>query len=87
MKWMLWMMAVAAWPGSALFAQSITGAWQGTLTLPNGRDLRIVVKISTTDADNLKGVFYSIDQPGPGVSPPINSGRRWFRNCWPIASS
>ena len=64
---MLWMMAVAAWPGSALSAQSMTGVWQGTLTVPNSRDLRIVIKIGTNDADHLKGVFHSIDQPGQGL--------------------
>ena len=30
-KLTLWMMALAALPGSALQAQNITGNWQGTL--------------------------------------------------------
>lgn len=54
--------------GSALFAQSLVGTWQGTLhvTAAN-RDLRTVIKISTSNADSLKAVFYSIDQPGAGI--------------------
>jgi uncharacterized protein (TIGR03435 family) len=64
MKMMLWISALAALSGSNLLAQSITGAWQGTGQV-NGMNYRVVVKISTTDADTLKGVFYpSIDQSG-----------------------
>jgi uncharacterized protein (TIGR03435 family) len=47
----------------ALFAQDITGAWQGTLALPNnGPQLRIVVRISKDDAGALKASLQSIDQ-------------------------
>lgn len=61
--WMPWMIALTAFTGSAVFAQSITGTWQGTLQPPQGaKELRIVIKISTTDADTLKAVMYSIDQ-------------------------
>ena len=66
-KLLLWMIAFAAWPGSALWAQSLTGTWQGTLQVP-GRELRMVFKISTTDADALKAVLYSIDQGGQPIS-------------------
>lgn len=45
-------------------AQSLVGIWQGTLTPPNGRDLRIQIRVSTTEADSLRALFYSIDQ-GP----------------------
>jgi uncharacterized protein (TIGR03435 family) len=65
-KLMLWIIALAAWPGGALLAQSIAGTWQGALQIPqapNGQ-LRIVIKVSTTDADTLKAVMYSIDQGG-----------------------
>ncbi|MGA2880785.1 MAG: TIGR03435 family protein [Bryobacteraceae bacterium] len=67
---MLWMIALAAWPGGALLAQSIVGTWQGALQVPQapGGQLRIVIKISTTDADNLKAVLYSIDQGGVGMN-------------------
>lgn len=60
-KLVLWIIALAILQESALFAQSLTGMWQGSLKLPN-RDLRIVFKISTTDQDTLKAVMYSIDQ-------------------------
>jgi len=57
---------LAALPGGALLAQSITGTWQGALQVPQapGGQLRLVIKISTTDADTLKAVMYSIDQGG-----------------------
>lgn len=50
----------------------IVGTWQGTLHIPKteqhpGIDLRIVVKITKTDAGALKAVWYSIDQSGLGV--------------------
>lgn len=60
---MRWFLAFAALSGSALFAQSLVGTWQGTLQA-GGRDLRIVFKISTTGADALTAVVYSIDQGG-----------------------
>ncbi len=61
-KLMSWIIFLAALSGGALLAQSLTGTWQGTLEA--GRDLRIVLKISTTAADTLKAVMYSIDQGG-----------------------
>ena len=48
--------------GSALFAQDLTGTWQGTLPLPTGPQIRIVFKISAADAGALRAVMYSIDQ-------------------------
>ncbi len=53
---MLGMIALAALPGNALLAQSLTGTWQGTMQIPSG-ELRTVFKISTTDADKLKAVL------------------------------
>src|ERR1700733_4450500 len=50
-----------------LFGQNIVGTWQGTLQVPS-RDWRTVFKISTTDADALKAVLYSIDQGGQPIS-------------------
>ena len=55
------MLALAA----VLPAQDLTGTWQGTL--PAGRELRIVVKISKADAGKWKAVLYSIDQGGQGI--------------------
>jgi uncharacterized protein (TIGR03435 family) len=64
-KLMLWMIALAALPGSALQAQNITGAWQGTLEA-GPQKLRVVFKI-TLDDDKLKGILYSIDQGGQPI--------------------
>lgn len=65
---MLWTLALAVLSGSVLFAQDITGTWQGTLHLPNGRDLRTVIKISKSTTGGLQAVFYSIEQGGQGIS-------------------
>ena len=65
-KLMLWAIALAALLGSAVQAQNIIGTWQGTLKGPQ-QDLRIVVKISTTEADKLSAVLYSIDQRTPAI--------------------
>jgi uncharacterized protein (TIGR03435 family) len=64
----LCVVAFAALSGGALFAQDITGTWQGTLSA--GRDLRTVIKIAKDDANGgaLRATFYSIDQ-GPGALP------------------
>jgi len=70
-QFLLWMVALVALPGGALLAQDLTGTWQGALALPNGKELRTVVKISKGDAGALRGIFYSIDQPSPGV--PVNT--------------
>ncbi len=70
-KVMLWIVALLAWQGCALFAQNnIVGAWQGALQIPQapGGQLRLVFKISTTDADTLKAVLYSIDQGGVAIN-------------------
>jgi uncharacterized protein (TIGR03435 family) len=66
-KFMLCMVALAALSGNALLAQDLTGTWQGTLKLPDGRELRTVVKVSKADGGALRGIFYSIDQSGQGV--------------------
>jgi uncharacterized protein (TIGR03435 family) len=66
-KLLPWIIAFAALPGSALWAQSLTGTWQGALQIPD-RELRTVFKISTTDAEALKAVLYSIDQGGQPIS-------------------
>jgi uncharacterized protein (TIGR03435 family) len=58
---------LAALSAGAMFAQDITGTWQGTLMLPNKQELRTVIKISKS-GDGLKGVMYSIDQTPQGFS-------------------
>ncbi len=71
---LLWMIASTVFTGSA-FAQSLTGTWQGTLQPPQGtKELRIVIKISTTDTDTLKADLYSIDQATPAI--PANAVAR-----------
>ena len=63
-KLLLSMFALAILQAGALIGQTFTGTWQGALKVPqapNG-ELRIVIKISTTDADKLAAEFYSIDQ-------------------------
>lgn len=70
-QFLLSMVALVAISGDALLAQDLTGTWQGALTLPDGKELRTVVKISKADGGALRGVFYSIDQGGPGI--PVNT--------------
>jgi uncharacterized protein (TIGR03435 family) len=68
-KLLLGAFALAVCSASGLLAQSFPGTWQAALKVPqapNG-ELRIVVKISTTDADKLAAEFYSIDQPSPAI--------------------
>ncbi len=68
-KLMACIIALGALLPSALFAQSIAGTWQGTLQIPQApKGLRLVFKISTTDADTLKAVMYSIDQGGQPIN-------------------
>lgn len=49
-------------------ATGIEGTWQGTLHVPNGAQLRTVVKIEKTPTGDLKSTFYSIDQGGGGLT-------------------
>jgi uncharacterized protein (TIGR03435 family) len=69
-KFMLWMLALAALSGDALLAQDLTGTWQGTLTLPGGRELRTVIKVTKGDGSALRAVMFSIDQGGQSI--PVN---------------
>lgn len=55
--------------GGVLFAQDITGTWQGTLQA--GKELRTVIKISKTDGGGLTAVMYSIDQGGQPIAAAI----------------
>jgi uncharacterized protein (TIGR03435 family) len=59
-------------PPPTALATDIIGTWQGTLHIPAAEnhpriDLRLVVKISRTDAVALRAVWYSIDQGGQSV--------------------
>jgi uncharacterized protein (TIGR03435 family) len=69
MKYLRILAALAALQSGALFAQTLTGTWQGALKVPqapNG-ELRIVVKISISEGDKLKADLYSIDQQTPAI--------------------
>src|SRR6201993_4772492 len=69
-KLMQWTFVLAALQAGVLFGQTFTGTWQGALKVPQAPkgELRIVLKISTTDADKLAALFYSIDQGGQPIS-------------------
>jgi len=71
MKKMLFRIALAVLSAGASFSpalaqQNIVGTWQGALKGPQ-QDLRIVIKISMTDAEKLAAVLYSIDQQSPAI--------------------
>lgn len=61
--WMFALVLVVTMGAGAALAQAadVTGTWQGTLKLPNGKDLRIVLQIAKDDG-KLRTKFYSIDQ-------------------------
>jgi uncharacterized protein (TIGR03435 family) len=64
--------AAATQPSTPPSPTDIVGVWQGTLHFSKTDqhpqfDLRLVVKISKTDAGALKAVWYSIDQGGQSV--------------------
>jgi uncharacterized protein (TIGR03435 family) len=70
MKYLRMLAALAALQSGVLFAQTLTGTWQGALKVPqapNG-ELRIVVKISISEGDKLKADLYSIDQQTPAIA-------------------
>jgi len=67
----LTLLVLAVMSPLAIYAQDISGTWQGTLHLGNDRSLRTVLKISKADAGGLKATFYSIDQGGQGI--PVSS--------------
>jgi len=69
-KLLVYTFSLASLHAGALFGQTFNGTWQGALKIPqapNG-ELRIIIKISTTDAEKLAAVLYSIDQGGQPIS-------------------
>ena len=71
-KFLLGTIGLIALLSSTAMAQSLVGNWQGTLAPPPGapaaaKELRIVMKVATTDGDALKATLYSIDQGGQGI--------------------
>ena len=61
---LVWRLALTTLHAGALLGQTFTGTWQGVLKgAPSPMDgLRLVVKISITDADKLTAQFFSIDE-------------------------
>lgn len=73
---LLGMIVATVMSAATLRAQEVAGTWQGSLQPPNAPNpLRIVMKI-TTEADQLKAVFYSIDQGAQ----PMNAGAVTFQS-------
>jgi Protein of unknown function (DUF3738) len=68
-KLTLWMMVLAAWLGSALQAQDITGNWQGTLQA-GPQKVRIVFKIALEN-NKLTATLYTVDQPSAPIATTI----------------
>jgi pimeloyl-ACP methyl ester carboxylesterase len=60
----LWVYVLAILFAGCHDAQDITGNWQGTITPPQGKPLRIVLRVTRDDSGALKALIYSIDQ-GP----------------------
>src|SRR5215469_1611284 len=61
---------LAALQAGILFGQTFTGTWQGALKIPqapNG-ELRIILKISMSDAEKLQAQLFSIDQGGQPIA-------------------
>ena len=46
----------------SVFAQKITGSWQGTITTPEGTPRRIILRVIDGDGGAYKAKIYSIDQ-------------------------
>jgi uncharacterized protein (TIGR03435 family) len=69
MNKMLSIFVLAICACGALCAQSFPGTWQGALKVPQAPkgELRVVIKIKTTEADKLAADFYSIDQRTPAI--------------------
>jgi non-heme chloroperoxidase len=60
----LWVCVLAIFIAGCLRAQDISGNWQGTITPPQGKPLRIVLRVMRDESGALKAKIYSIDQ-GP----------------------
>jgi non-heme chloroperoxidase len=58
----LWVYVLAILFTGSLHAQDITGNWQGTLIIPQGRPLRIVLQFTRDDSGTRNATFHSIDQ-------------------------
>jgi len=69
LKWnlrTLWMFILAIAVGGCLRAQDITGNWQGSITPPHGKPLRMILRVTHDDSGAFKARIYSIDQDFTG---------------------
>jgi hypothetical protein len=62
----LWAYVLAILFAGCHHAQDITGNWQGTLIVPHGTPLRLVLQFTRDDSGTRKATFYSIDQGSEG---------------------
>lgn len=58
----LWVHALTFLFAGSFHAQDITGNWQGTLVIPQGKPPRCVLQVTRGDSGALKALMYSIDQ-------------------------
>jgi uncharacterized protein (TIGR03435 family) len=82
MRKRIYRLALLAGSASGLFAQSFTGTWQGALKIPQAPkgELRIVLKIETTDKDTLTAQLFSIDQnPTPIKAESVKTSGRGIK--------
>ena len=62
----LWVLVFAIAVGGCLRAQNIIGNWQGSITPPNGKPLRMILQVTHDDGGAFKARIYSIDQDFTG---------------------
>ncbi|MGB9145636.1 MAG: M56 family metallopeptidase, partial [Acidobacteriaceae bacterium] len=77
---------VGATEKGAVAGTGISGTWQGTARMPDGRDHRLVLKIAKDQKGGLSGTFYNIDEDGPpmpGSSMSFAGGTLRFVNQFP----
>src|SRR5665213_965830 len=64
-KWkVLWVSLLAIVMAGCPRSHDVTGNWQGTITPPQGKPLRMILQVTHGDSSSLKARIYSIDQ-GP----------------------
>lgn len=63
MKKLLLFFAFLSFQAAVLYGQTLTGTWQGVLKSPDAPDgeLRIVIRVATTEADKLAATMYFIN--------------------------
>jgi uncharacterized protein (TIGR03435 family) len=60
-----WIFVVAMLLNGTVHAQSLAGQWQGTLQA--GKELRVVLVVSSADGGGLRAMMHLIDQSGQGI--------------------